>query len=77
MIGSDANSSGSNWSPIGKRNHYLDPSGKIRQVSVASLKFIIMLQKCKDNEGKRVNGHEWTFEDIREHQKKMVEILLN
>ena len=77
MIGSDANSSGSNWSPIGKRNHYLDPSGKIRQVSVASLKFIIMLQKCKDNEGKRVAGQEWTFEDIREHQNKMVEILLN
>jgi len=77
MIGSDANSSGSNWSPIGKRNHYLDTSGKIRQVSVASLKFIIMLQKCKDNEGRRANGQEWTFEDIREHQKKMVEILLN
>jgi hypothetical protein len=76
MIGSDANSSGSNWSPIGKRNHYLDPSGKIRQVSVASLKFIIMLQKCKDNEGQRANGQEWTFEDMCEHQKKMVEILL-
>ena len=77
MIGSDANSSGSNWSPIGKRNHYLDTSGKIRQVSVASLKFIIMMQKCKDNEGKRANGQEWTFEDMCEHQKKMVEFLLH
>lgn len=72
MIGSDANSSGSNWMPIYKRYQYLDTSRKIQLVSVASLKFLIMLQKCKDNEGKRVAGHEWTFEDMCEHQKKMV-----
>ena len=77
MIGSDANSSGSNWMPIYKRYQYLDTSRKIQLVSVASLKFLIMLQKCKDNEGKRANGQEWTFEDIHEHQTKMVEILLN
>ena len=77
MIGSDANSSGSNWSSLKKRNQYLDASRKIQLVNVASLKFLIMMQKCKDNEGKRLDGQEWTFEDIREHQKKMVEILLN
>ena len=47
MIGSDANSSGSNWNPIDKKNRYLDT--KSNQVSVASLKFRIMLQKCQDN----------------------------
>jgi hypothetical protein len=77
MIGSDANSSGSNWMPIYKRYQYLDTSRKIQMVSVASLKFLIMLQKCKDNEGKRVAGQEWNFEDIHEHQNKMVEMLLN
>ena len=77
MIGSDANSSGSNRMPIYKRYQYLDTSRKIQLVSVASLKFLIMLQKCKDNEGKRVAGQEWTFDDIREHQTKMVDILLN
>ena len=47
MIGSEANSSGSNWSPITKLEHYLDSSGKIRQISVASLKFMIMMQNVK------------------------------
>jgi hypothetical protein len=74
MIGSEANSSGSNWSPKTKLDHYLDASGKIRQVSVASIKFMIMMQKCKDNESNREPGHEWIFADIKEHQDRMLEI---
>jgi len=69
MIGSEANSSGSNWSPKTKLDHYLDPSGKISQISVASLKFMIMMQICKDNQ-------EWSFEEIEGHQEKMVSILI-
>lgn len=69
MIGSDANSSGSNWSPLTKLSHYLDSSGKIKQVSVASLKFMIMMQKCKDNK-------KWTFEEMKQHQENMENILL-
>jgi hypothetical protein len=42
-----------------------------------NLKFIFIMQKFKDNEGQRANGHEWTFEDMCKHQEKMVEILLN
>jgi hypothetical protein len=76
MIGSEANSLGSNWSPKTKLDHYLDVSGKIRQVSVASLKFMVMMQMCKDNQAKRTAGEEWTFEDIREHQEKMLAFLL-
>jgi hypothetical protein len=76
MIGSDVNSSASNWSPRVKRDHYLDASGKIRQVSVASLKFLIMLQKCKDNADMREAGKEWIFEDITEHQRLMVKFML-
>jgi len=76
MIGSEANSSGSNWSPKTKLDHYLDASGKIKHVSVASIKFIIMMQKCKDNQYTREVGQEWNFDDIEVHQVKMVEILL-
>ncbi len=75
MIGSEANSSGSNWSPKAKLDYYLDSSKKIKQVSVASLKFMIMMQKCKDNQGERTPGQEWNFEDIKEHQKKMLALL--
>lgn len=76
MIGSEANSSGSNWSPKTKLDHYLDASGKIKQVSVASIKFMIMMQKCKDNQNSRGAGQEWNFDDIKEHQEKMLEVLL-
>jgi len=76
MIGSEANSSGSNWSPKTKLDHYLDASGKIKQASVASIKFMIMMQKCKENQNDRGAGQEWNFEDIREHQDKMLEVLL-
>jgi hypothetical protein len=76
MIGSEANSSGSNWSPKAKIDHYLDASGKIKQVSVASIKFMIMMQMCKDNEHTREAGQEWNFKDIGTHQEKMLEVLL-
>jgi len=76
MIGSEANSSGSNWSPITKITHYLDKaSGKIKLVSVASLKFMIMMQICKDNQNPGNEGREWVFDDIRAHQDKMLDIL--
>lgn len=73
MIGAEANSSGSNWSPKAKLDYYLDPSGKINQISVASLKFMIMMQICKDNKDK--SGHEWEWKEIQEHQSKMLAIL--
>lgn len=83
MIGSDVNSSGSNWNPIYKKNRYLDI--KSNQVSVASLKFRIMLQICQDNynngikdeKKKRPFGLEWGVEDMVRHQKNMLEIIMN
>lgn len=83
MIGADANSSGSNWNPIDKKNRYLDT--KSNQVSVASLKFRIMLQICqynydagiKDDKLKRPFGLEWNIDDMDQHQKKMLEIIMN
>lgn len=82
MIGSDANSSGSNWNPIDKKNRYLDT--KSNQVSVASLKFRIMLQICQDNYDagirdkllERPFGLEWNAEDIQKHQRKMLDIII-
>ncbi|MCX8518991.1 MAG: DUF1524 domain-containing protein, partial [Methylophilaceae bacterium] len=78
MIGSEANSSGSNWTPKAKQTRYLDSSGKIKRVSVASIKFMIMMQKCKDNERREVRkaGQEWNFDDIKEHQENMLKVLL-
>ena len=80
MIGAEANSSGSNWDPKTKLEHYSD--AKSDQVSVASLKFKIMMQRCKDNytsmlngELKRNAGMEWNAKDIEEHQQKMIELL--
>ena len=75
MIGSEVNSSASNYRPLTKLTHYLDASGKIKQVSVASLKFMIMMRKCKDNEKSGRNGEAWNFEDIKEHQNNMLKIL--
>ena len=82
MIGSDANSSGSNWNPIDKKNRYLDT--KTNQVSVASLKFRIMLQMCQDNydagvmdeNKKRDFGMEWNATDMAIHQEKMLKIIM-
>jgi len=76
MIGSEANSSGSNWTPKTKLDHYLDASGKIKQVSVASIKLMSMMQKCKDNQVNRKPGQEWVFEDIKAHQDKMLNLLI-
>ena len=83
MIGSDANSSGSNWNPIDKKNRYLDT--KSNQVSVASLKFRIMLQICQDNYDKGIKddrlkrpfGLEWNDDDMIQHQKMMLDIIMN
>lgn len=74
MIGSEMNSSGSDWPPIVKREHYL-VAGKVKQVSVASLKFVIMMQRCKDNTQGREKDMEWMFEEIKDHQNKMLQIL--
>lgn len=81
MIGAEANSSGSNWDPKTKLDHYSD--GKSDQVSVASLKFKIMMQICQDNhkamlngELDRVAGMEWNAEDMQVHQNKMLEIII-
>ncbi len=68
MIGSEANSSGSDWSPATKLDHYLDSSKKISRISVASLKFMVMMQICHDNQ-------KWDFDDIQRHQGKMVNLL--
>ena len=81
MIGAEANSSGSNWDPKTKLDHYSD--GKSNPVSVASLKFQIMMQKCKDNDLAMLNGElnrehgmEWNAEDMKVHQQKMLDIII-
>lgn len=66
MIGSEANSSGSDWDPVTKLTHYLD--SKTKQVSVASLKFWIMMHTCRDHQ-------KWEFDEIKEHQKNMLRLL--
>ena len=65
MISSEANSAGSYWDPINKISHYND--GKWR-ISVASLKFKIMMQVCADEK-------KWCEEHIRNHQKSILELL--
>ena len=39
---------------------------------------MIMMQMCKDNvnAGMRKTGEEWTFEDIKKHQERMIDILM-
>jgi hypothetical protein len=37
---------------------------------------MVMMQMCKDNQAKRTAGEEWTFEDIKLHQEKMLAFLL-
>ena len=80
MISAEANSSGSNWDPKTKLDHYSD--GKSDQVSVASLKFKIMMQICQDNHKAMLNdeidrdaGMEWNAEDMLKHQNQMLNIL--
>ena len=81
MIGAEANSSGSYWDPMTKLDHYSD--GKSDQVSVASLKFKIMMQICRDNHKAMLNGDldrdagmEWNAEDMKVHQEKMLDIII-
>lgn len=69
MIGSEANSSGSDWSPLTKINYYLDLSKKIKQISIGSLKFMIMMQICKDRD-------QWELSEIKEHQGKILSIMM-
>ncbi|MBR5677999.1 MAG: DUF262 domain-containing protein [Paludibacteraceae bacterium] len=69
MIGSEANSAGSYWTPWAKLDYYLDSSRKISLVSVASLKFLIMMSICDER-------RKWDFKDIMNHQEKMIEILM-
>lgn len=81
MIGAEANSSGSNWDPKTKLDHYSDR--KADQVSVGSLKFKIMMQICLDNHKAMLNGDidretgmEWNVEDMKAHQQKMLDIII-
>lgn len=82
MISADANSSGSNWDPKTKLNHYSDK--KADPVGVASLKFKIMMQVCRDNDIamqignlSREEGFEWNLEDMNTHQEKMLKIIFS
>ena len=50
---------------------------------MASLKFKIMMQKCKDNDLAIDKGEldrdvqlAWNAEDIQEHQRKMLDIII-
>lgn len=74
MISSDANSSGANWNPTTKLDHYLDT--KFSKVSTASLKFRIMMEICKSNRNIKPLGYEWDKEDMENHQKKMIDIII-
>lgn len=69
MIGSEANSSGSNFDPADKLKRYHDKNHKF-SVSTSSLKFIIMMKKCE-------NDNDWNFKQIEDHQKHMINILFN
>ena len=73
MIGAEANSSGSSLHPVSKLSRY--SSGESDPVSVASLKFKIMMQICQDNRV-RPHGQEWNAKDMREHQEKMLDIII-
>ena len=82
MIGAEANSSGSNWSPRAKLDHYFPdtnsdttPPSKINNVSVASIKFKIMAQMCNDNIKNKHKGQEWMRGEIKAHQDAMLNIL--
>lgn len=76
MIGSAANTAGSDFSPIGKLQYYGEV-GKNLQISVASLKFIIMMQICKDNHKKTGSepNKEWFWNDIKTHQARILNLL--
>ena len=73
MIGAEINSAGSDWDPNAKITRYTDQ--KTDPVSVASLKFKIMMQMCKDNQKERDENMAWNAEDMQVHQQKMLDIL--
>ena len=80
MIGAEANASGSNWDPKTKLDHYND--GKADPISVASLKFKIMMQMCQDNIKAMLNGvlnrkkgKEWNVKDMATHHYYMLHII--
>ncbi len=66
MIGSEANSSGSNCDPLLKVEIY----NKHYSVSTSSLKFIIMMKICENARG-------WGVDQIRDHQERMINILFD
>lgn len=81
MISAEANSSGSNWDPKTKLDHYSDR--KADQVSVGSLKFKIMMQICQDNHKAMLNGEidrktgmEWNADDMQAHQRKVLDLII-
>ncbi len=69
MIGSEANSSGSNFKPIDKLKRYHDKNHKY-SVSTSSLKFMIMMKICENARG-------WGVDQIRDHQERMINILFD
>lgn len=75
MIGAEINSSGSDWDPNVKISRYTDQ--KTDPVSIASLKFKIMMQMCKDNPKGREGNMAWNAEDMQVHQQKMLDILFH
>lgn len=75
MIGAEINSAGSDWDPKVKISRYTDQ--KTNPVSIASLKFKIMMQMCKDNPKGRDENMAWNAEDMQIHQQKMLDILFH
>ncbi len=73
MISSDANSSGSDRYPSEKCITY--NGSKMDPIGVSSLKFKIMMTKCKDNHNSRSLKMAWNGDDIKEHAEKMLAIL--
>ncbi|MBO7716851.1 MAG: DUF262 domain-containing protein [Methanobrevibacter sp.] len=86
LIGRNINSYGSDQTPSGKLDRYYldryyndpknkkDPEYKNPKTSVASLKFQIMMQICNSNAGKY---EPWGWDQIQEHQGKMLDILFD
>ena len=75
MIGAEANSSGNNLDPVTKLIRYNDRG--FDPISVASLKFKIMMRMCQDNKDSqtRPQSMEWNREDMHLHTSKMLDIL--
>jgi len=37
---------------------------------------MIMMQRCKDNSSKVESGQEWNFNDITDHQNRMLGLMI-